>query len=128
MTEDTMTEDRKPTLIVGGTGETGRRVAAKLAARGMVTRVASRSGETRFDWNDRKTWRSVLDGVSAVYLTYSPDLAVPEAPPAIEGKYKGSTRDTKYKGQCSFQEVQGTEVQGTVFFPEPRGDGGNLQF
>lgn len=79
-----MTEDRNPTLIVGGTGKTGRRVAAKLAARGLETRVASRSGETRFDWNDRKTWRSVLDGVSAVYLTYSPDLAVPEAPPAIE--------------------------------------------
>lgn len=79
-----MTEDRRPTLIVGGTGKTGRRVAAKLAARGLETRVASRSGETRFDWNDRETWRSVLDGVSAVYLAYSPDLAVPEAPPAIE--------------------------------------------
>lgn len=80
-----MTEDRNPTLIVGGTGKTGRRVAAKLAARGVETRVASRSGEARFDWNDRRTWRPVLDGVSAVYLTYSPDLAVPEAPPAIEG-------------------------------------------
>jgi len=84
MTEDKMTENRKPTLIVGGTGKTGRRVAAKLASRGVVTRVASRSGETRFDWNDTTTWRSALDGVSAAYLTYSPDLAVPEAPPAIE--------------------------------------------
>lgn len=72
------------TLIVGGSGKTGRRVAAKLAARGAVTRVASRSGETRFDWTDPTTWRPALDGASAVYLTYFPDLAVPEAPPAIE--------------------------------------------
>jgi steroid delta-isomerase-like uncharacterized protein len=84
MTEDTMKEEKKPILIVGGTGKTGRRVAAKLAARGVMTRAASRSGGTRFDWNDPTTWRSALDGASAVYLTYSPDLAVPEAPPSIE--------------------------------------------
>ncbi|MEE4272895.1 MAG: ester cyclase [Thermoanaerobaculales bacterium] len=79
-----MHESRQPILIVGGTGKTGHRVAAKLAARGVETRVASRSGETIFDWNDMKSWRPALDGVSAVYLTYFPDLAVPEAPPAIE--------------------------------------------
>ena len=34
-----MTENTKPTLIIGGTGKTGRRVAEKLAARGVPTRV-----------------------------------------------------------------------------------------
>ena len=78
-----MTKQDTPILIIGGTGKTGRRVADTLAARGVATRVASRSGETRFDWDDPSTWRVALEGVSAAYVTYSPDLAVPEAPPAI---------------------------------------------
>ena len=78
-----MTKQDKPILIIGGTGKTGRRVAATLAARGVATRVASRSGETRFDWDDPATWAAALTDVSAVYVPYSPDLAVPEAPPAI---------------------------------------------
>jgi len=77
-------EKQEFTLIIGGTGKTGARVAEKLAARGRAIRVASRSGETRFDWNDRSTWGAALKGVSAAYVTYSPDLAVPEAPPAIQ--------------------------------------------
>ena len=77
-------ENNQPILIVGGTGKTGRRVAEKLAGQGVATRVASRSGETRFDWNDATTWGPALDGISAVYVTYFPDLAVPEAPPAIQ--------------------------------------------
>lgn len=72
-----------PVLIVGGSGKTGRRVAAHLAARGIATRSASRSGPTRFDWDDRDTWDGALEGISGVYLTYAPDLAVPEAPPRI---------------------------------------------
>jgi steroid delta-isomerase-like uncharacterized protein len=83
-TEDTMTEHRMPTLIVGGTGKTGRRVAEKLAARGVATRVASRSGDVRFDWTDATTWGPALDGVSSAYVAYYPDLAVPEAPPAVQ--------------------------------------------
>jgi uncharacterized protein YbjT (DUF2867 family) len=79
-----MTENQELTLIVGGTGKTGRRVAEKLAARGAATRVASRSGETQFDWNDTTTWGAALEDVSAAYVTYFPDLAVPEAPPAIQ--------------------------------------------
>ena len=79
-----MTENHELTLIIGGTGKTGRRVAEKLAAKNVAIRVASRSGETLFDWNDRTTWGAALEGVSSVYVTYSPDLAVPEAPPAIQ--------------------------------------------
>ena len=77
-------ESNEPILIIGGTGKTGRRVAEKLAAQGVATRVASRSGETQFDWNETMTWGTALDGVSAAYVTYFPDLAVPEAPPAIQ--------------------------------------------
>jgi uncharacterized protein YbjT (DUF2867 family) len=50
-------------------------------------RRASRSGstpETTFDWDDRATWRAALVGAGAAYVVYSPDLAVPAAPAAIE--------------------------------------------
>ena len=43
------------TLIVGGTGKTGRRVAQRLTARGLPVRIGSRSGEPPFDWEDATT-------------------------------------------------------------------------
>lgn len=67
------------TLLIGGAGKTGRRVAARLRARGVPVRVASRSAPTRFDWTDEGTWESALGGARAVYLTFYPDLAVPWA-------------------------------------------------
>jgi uncharacterized protein YbjT (DUF2867 family) len=72
-------EERKPTLVLGGTGKTGRRVAEGLAARGIPVRVGSRSGEPPFDWEKRSTWEPALDGVEAAYVSYYPDLAVPGA-------------------------------------------------
>lgn len=66
-------------LVLGGTGKTGRRVAQQLQAKGITTRIASRSGSPSFDWNDATTWSPALDNVSAVYLSYAPDLAVPGA-------------------------------------------------
>ncbi len=71
------------TLVIGGTGKTGRRVVQRLEARGIPVRAGSRSSRIPFDWNDPGTWGKALDGVHAAYVTYSPDLAVPEAPPAI---------------------------------------------
>ena len=79
-----MAENRQPILIIGGTGKTGRRVAEKLAARGLATRIASRSGKVRFDWDDSTTWGAALEDVSGAYVTFYPDLAVPEAPRAIQ--------------------------------------------
>ncbi|WP_394824694.1 NAD(P)H-binding protein [Pendulispora albinea] len=67
------------TLIVGGTGKTGRRVAEQLTARGIPVRLASRSASPRFDWEDEGTWGPVLEGVESMYITYYPDLAVPGA-------------------------------------------------
>ena len=71
------------TLVLGGTGKTGRRVAERLKARGVPTRIASRSGMPSFDWNDQSTWEAVLDGVTAAYLAYAPDIAIPGATESI---------------------------------------------
>jgi len=71
------------TLVLSGTGKTGRRVAERLKARGVATRIASRSGMPIFDWNDQSTWNAVLAGVGAAYISYAPDLAIPGATDAI---------------------------------------------
>lgn len=71
------------TLVLGGTGKTGRRVAERLAERGVQTRIASRSADPGFDWNDQSTWDAALDGVTAAYITYAPDLAIPGATDTI---------------------------------------------
>jgi uncharacterized protein YbjT (DUF2867 family) len=63
-------------LVLGGTGKTGRRIVERLAALGVPTRVGSRSAEPPFDWEDRTTWWPALEGVSAVYISYFPDLAI----------------------------------------------------
>jgi uncharacterized protein YbjT (DUF2867 family) len=67
------------TLVLGGTGKTGRRVVERLTARGVPTRVGSRSGEPPFDWQDETTWEPALRGVTAAYISVYPDLAVPGA-------------------------------------------------
>jgi uncharacterized protein YbjT (DUF2867 family) len=67
------------TLVLGGTGKTGRRVVERLTARGVPTRVGSRSGEPPFDWDDRSTWAPALDGVASAYVSYYPDIAIPGA-------------------------------------------------
>jgi len=71
------------TLVLGGTGKTGRRVAERLTARGLPVRIGSRSGQPPFDWEDQATWAPALDGVGAVYVSYYPDLAAPGAVEAV---------------------------------------------
>lgn len=71
------------TLVLGGTGKTGRRVAERLQNRGISTRIASRSSAPGFDWDDPESWDAVLDGVSAAYISYAPDLAIPGATDAV---------------------------------------------
>jgi uncharacterized protein YbjT (DUF2867 family) len=72
-------QETKPILVLGGRGKTGRRVAARLTARGLPVRIGSRSGEPPFDWEDRSTWAPALQGVESVYVSYYPDLAIPGA-------------------------------------------------
>lgn len=66
----------KTTLVLGGTGKTGRRVAKRLTQRGLPVRIGSRSGEPPFDWEDQATWTPALLNIGAVYMTYYPDLAI----------------------------------------------------
>ena len=66
-------------LVLGGTGKTGRRIADRLTALGLPVRTGSRSAAPAFDWQDRSTWAAALDGVTAVYVSYYPDLAFPGA-------------------------------------------------
>lgn len=75
---------RKMTLVLGGTGKTGRRVAERLKARGVATRIASRSSDPLFDWNDPCTWDAALAGVTAAYISYAPDLAIPGATDSVQ--------------------------------------------
>ena len=74
---NTTSHDDRPTLVIGGTGKTGRRVVARLRDRGLPVRVGSRSAELPFDWTDESTWAPALQGVRAVYIPY-PDLVLPE--------------------------------------------------
>lgn len=71
------------TLVVGGTGKTGRRVAERLRARGLPIRIATPFGEPPFDWDDQATWAPALENVASVYVTYAPDLAFPGAAAAV---------------------------------------------
>lgn len=58
-------QDSKPILVLAGTGKTGRRVVERLTARGLPTRVGSRSAGPPFDWEDDATWAPALEGVPA---------------------------------------------------------------
>jgi uncharacterized protein YbjT (DUF2867 family) len=71
-------------LVLGATGKTGRRVADRLEAAGANVRCGSRSANPAFDWEDPATWPAALEGVTSVYVSFFPDLAVPGAPEAVE--------------------------------------------
>lgn len=70
-------------LVIGGTGKTGRRVVRRLTATDVPVRIGSRGGGLPFDWTDRSTWAPVLRDVTAAYISYYPDLAMPGAAAAV---------------------------------------------
>src|SRR5262249_13526602 len=72
------------TLLIGGNGKTGRRVAERLQHRGLPFRIGSRSGQPPFDWEDRESWLPCLNGTTQVYVTYYPDVCVPGALDALQ--------------------------------------------
>lgn len=74
---------RALTLVLGGTGKTGRRVVQRLTAQGEPVRIGSRSGGVPFDWENPATWAPALTGVNAAYVSYYPDLAAAGAAEAI---------------------------------------------
>jgi uncharacterized protein YbjT (DUF2867 family) len=77
--KETIMKTKLETLLIGGTGKTGRRVEARLRAEGVPTRSASRGATPRFDWEDERTWEPALGDARAVYITFYPDLALPGA-------------------------------------------------
>lgn len=75
------------TLVIGATGTTGSRTAARLTTTGHRVKAASRRAGSlagaepvRFDWYDPATHAAALDGVDRVYLI--PPLGDPD-PAAI---------------------------------------------
>jgi len=113
------------TLVLGGTGKTGRRVAERLQARGFETRIASRSASPSFNWNDPHNWDEILEGVTAAYISFAPDLAIPGATDAIHrfvelAVSRGVTRLVLLSGrgeqeaQACEQIVQATDVEWTI--------------
>jgi uncharacterized protein YbjT (DUF2867 family) len=77
------TTNEDPVLVLGASGKTGRRVAERLEAAGVAVRRGSRNADPAFDWDNPATWPAVLEGVTSVYVSYFPDLAVPGAPEAV---------------------------------------------
>ncbi len=67
------------TLVLGGTGKTGSRVAEQLKAKGYPVRIGSRSATPSFDWEDAATWKPALKDIGSVYISYYPDIAIPGA-------------------------------------------------
>jgi uncharacterized protein YbjT (DUF2867 family) len=59
-------QQQQTTLVLGGTGKIGRRVAQRLKARGNPTRVGSRSGEPPFDWGDELAGPRLLTFAEAI--------------------------------------------------------------
>jgi uncharacterized protein YbjT (DUF2867 family) len=74
----------EPILVLGSTGKTGRRIAERLAAHDLPVRHGSRTATPPFDWDSPFTWAPALEGVSAVYICYYPDLSVAGATNAIQ--------------------------------------------
>lgn len=80
--------------IVGSTGKTGARVLDGLQKLGHSPRPLSRNTDIQFDWADKATWAPSLAGIDSAYVTYFPDLAVPQA----EGDIKHFVEVAKKQG------------------------------
>jgi uncharacterized protein YbjT (DUF2867 family) len=81
-TDRSLTANQK-ILVLGGSGKTGRRIVERLQAQHISVRVGSRTGAPPFNWEDAVTWGQTLEGMTAAYISFFPDLAVPGAPEAI---------------------------------------------
>jgi len=77
-----------PILVIGATGKTGSRIARQLEVQGYNVRRGSRNAEIPFDWEHAATWAPALDGITAAYISYFPDLAFPGAVDKIEALCK----------------------------------------
>ena len=69
----------KAILVLGSTGKTGKRVAERLQNLKIPIRLGSRNQEPSFNWDNAANWEAVLTDIESVYITFQPDLAVPQA-------------------------------------------------
>ncbi|MCX2925107.1 NAD(P)H-binding protein [Streptomyces sp. NEAU-W12] len=60
-------------LVLGATGETGRRSAARLRWGGAQVRAVSRSSRVRFDWSEPDTWHAVLQDAAVACVVAPSD-------------------------------------------------------
>ncbi|AXB43744.1 NmrA family NAD(P)-binding protein [Amycolatopsis albispora] len=71
------------TLVIGGTGTTGSRVAALVGSSARVaTRKPALAGQTRFDWREPETYGPALADVDRIYLV--PPIGVADPVPIVE--------------------------------------------
>jgi uncharacterized protein YbjT (DUF2867 family) len=70
--------------VIGATGKTGYRVSQRLKEMGIAVRDLARNTSPGFDWTERSNWAEALKGLDSLYVTYHPDLAVPQAQADIE--------------------------------------------
>ena len=76
-----MTNAPSTTLVLGGTGKIGSRLAVKLAKLGLDVRTAAPKGAgTEFDWNDATTHPAAVEGVERQYVL-PPLMRMDFAPP-----------------------------------------------
>lgn len=75
--------ETKQILVLGANGKTGSRVVERLENLNLPVRKGSRSTVPKFDWEHSENWKEVLEGVSSVYITFQPDLAVEGSDDAI---------------------------------------------
>lgn len=105
-------------LVTGGTGKTGGRLAARLRARGIALRAASRSGTgrdgIRFDWADPSTFGPALEGAQAVYLVAPTDRtdSLDAMRPALEAALAAGLRRFVLLGSSALPE--GGPMMGAV--------------
>ncbi len=76
--------ETKHILVLGANGKTGSRVVERLEKRNLPVRKGSRSAVPKFDWEHSENWNEVLKGISSIYITFQPDLAVEGSDDAIQ--------------------------------------------
>ncbi|MEM1075864.1 MAG: NmrA family NAD(P)-binding protein [Pseudomonadota bacterium] len=102
-------------LVLGATGKTGSRIATRLEENGQTVRRGSRKGEEPFDWEQPRTWPTILEGVSAAYISYFPDIAFPGAVERVEAfatlaRKKGVQRLVLLTGRGEFHAERAEAV------------------
>lgn len=105
----------QPFLVLGATGKTGSRIANRLEQKGLSVRRGSRNAAITFDWEDRDTWAAALDGVSSVYISYYPDIAVPGAVETVaafveKARVAGVAKLVLLTGRGEYHAQQAEEV------------------